>query len=86
MVWDDKEKDGSILFMFSDVFLCGGFSLFLGHMSNIDLWISFGYFSIIPAILCFIGMVINIFQYICNQSKHKNPISTSVQSNTKINP
>lgn len=30
-------------------------------------------------------MVINIFQYICNQSKHKNPISTSVQSNTTMN-
>lgn len=66
-------------------FLCGGFSLFLGHMSNIDLLISFGYFSIILAILYFIGMVINIFQYICNQSKHKNPISTSVQSNTTMN-
>lgn len=72
--------------MFSDVFLCGGFSLFLGHMSNIDLLISFGYFSIIPAILCFIVIVSNIFKYICNQSKHKNPISTSVQSMNHYHP
>lgn len=65
--------------------LCGYLSLYLGYMSNVDLWISFGYFSIIPAILCFIVIVSNIFKYICNQSKHKNPISTSVQSNTTIN-
>ena len=59
--------------------------LYVGYSYRFDSAILLGYFCIVLAILCFIGMVINILQYICNQSKHKNPISTSVQSNITIN-
>lgn len=76
-----KEENVVCFLCFLIFSLCGYFGLSLGYMSNV--LILFGYFCIVIAILYFIGMGVNIFKYICNQSKHKNPISTSV--NTTIN-
>ena len=80
-----KEEDVLFFIFFLMFSLSGYWFLYVGYDYSFDLFISFGYFCIILAILSFMVIVSNIFKYICNQSKHKNPISTSVQSNTTMN-
>ena len=81
-----KEEDVLFFIFFLMFSLSGYWFLYVGYSYSFDGFISFGYFCIILAILSFMVIVSNIFKYICNQSKHKNLISTSVQSNTTINP
>lgn len=75
-----NEEDVLFFIGFLIFSLSGYWFLYVGYVYSFDAVISLGYFCIILAILFFIGIGVNIFKYICNQSKHKNPISTSVQS------